>query len=402
MKFNKLLKLESITLLSALSGVGMGFLFPAQSVQIAFLGELFLILLKMMILPLIFVSIFLAIAQQSSKGNLSQLGGYTFLYFLSTGSLAALSGMSASLLLPASGEFNFYSDQKWDASVFSTLSFEKVFLSFFTSNPFQSFAEGQILHIVVFSLILGFGALSLAPTKKQKVLEAFEIANDLVMILIRYILYYAPIGIFSLIAALIAKTDLNSLMGLSWLFTAIGVAAIFHVFFTLPFIGFVLGRFHPYRFMWNVKEVIIVALSTASSSATLPVSTRVLEVKEKVSPRSTGFVLPLGATLNMDGSALYQTLVVIFLGLLSGIDFSLSQKLLIFVFVMFSSAGTAGIPGGGLMMMGALLQMLGIPLEWIGVYVLIDRFWDPIITTINVIGDLFGAKIIDRFISINI
>jgi Na+/H+-dicarboxylate symporter len=143
---------------------------------------------------------------------------------------------------------------------------------------------------------------------------------------------------------------------------------------------------------------LIVALATASSSATLPVSTRVLENNAGVSPKTTGFVLPLGATLNMDGSALYQSLVILFLGGLAGIDFTFAQQLLVILFVLLSSAGTAGIPGGGLMMMGTVMQMVGIPLELIGIYLLVDRFWDPIITAINVMGDLFGAKVIDRFV----
>jgi proton glutamate symport protein len=146
-----------------------------------------------------------------------------------------------------------------------------------------------------------------------------------------------------------------------------------------------------------VREALLVALATASSAATLPVSARVLE-EQGVNPKTTGFVLPLGASLNMDGSALYQVLVVLFLGRVAGVDFSITQQLLIFMFVMLSSSGTAGIPGGGLVMMGAMLQMVGIPLELIGIYLLVDRFWDPPITALNVLGDLFGTKTIDRFV----
>lgn len=397
MNTKRLFRLDNLTFMAALLGLAAGFWMPDFSIQVGFLGDIFLTLLRMMIVPLILVSVFLAVAKQSAQGELSKIGYKTLGYFVSTSTFACLTGMLAANLLPdaapAVAAFKGY-----DASKIESVSYEQLILSFFPSNPVKALANGEIIQIVIFSILMGLACIRLESKKRDLLISISDAGHDLIMTVIQWVLVIAPLGIFSLVAATIAKTDTGSLVGLGWLFAAIGVAALTHCLITLPAFGFIVGRFHPYKFIWNVKEALLVALATASSSATLPVSTRVLEQNENVSPKTTGFVLPLGATLNMDGSALYQVLVVLFLGRLAGVDFTIGQQFLVFIFVMLSSSGTAGIPGGGLMMMGAMLQMLGIPLELIGIYLLVDRFWDPPITAINVMGDLFGTKIIDRFI----
>lgn len=397
--FNKkFLRPENLTFLAALLGLLMGFLAPNLSIKISFLGDIFLTLLKLMIIPLIFVSVFSAVAKQSNQGDLSRLGFKTILYFFSTSAIACVTGMLAATLLPTASE-SVTQFAHYDASKLGSISFDQLLLSFLPSNIVKSLANGEIIQIVLFSLLMGAACMKLDGEKKNLLVQTSEAVQDLVMTVIQWILVIAPIGVFSLVATVIAKTEVASLTGLGWLFIAVAAAALTHCLITLPAFGYFMGGFHPYKFILNVKEALLVALATASSSATLPVSTRVLQDNEKVSTKTTGFVLPLGATLNMDGSALYQVLVVLFLGQMAGIDFSLGQKFLVFIFVMLSSSGTAGIPGGGLMMMGAMLQMLGIPLELIGIYLLVDRFWDPPITAINVLSDLFGTKIIDRYIN---
>lgn len=391
----KFLRLENLTFLAAMGGLALGFLAPEFSLQIGFLGDVFLTLLKMMIIPLIFVSVFLAVAKQAGQGELSGIGLKTVSYFFGTSALACITGLLASNLLPkASQAVNFVG---YDASKLGSITFEQVLLSFIPSNAVKALANGEIIQIVVFSILMGVACIRLDSKKRELLVDIADAGHDLIMTVIQWILMIAPIGIFSLVAAVIAKTNFESLSGLGWLFGAIAVAASFHVLVTLPTIGYFIGRFHPYKFIFRVREALLVALATASSAATLPVSARVLE-EQGVNPKTTGFVLPLGASLNMDGSALYQVLVVLFLGRVAGVDFTLAQQLLIFMFVMLSSSGTAGIPGGGLVMMGAMLQMVGIPLELIGIYLLVDRFWDPPITALNVLGDLFGTKTIDRFV----
>lgn len=391
-----LLRTENLAFLGALLGLAAGIFLPQLSIELSLLGDIFLQLLRMMIIPLIFVSVFLAVAKQAGRHELSRVGLRTVLYFASTSALACLTGLlAAHLFLNAPTALPEYA--AYDSGKLGALSFSQAVLGFIPGNPFQALAKGEIIQIVFFSLLSGVACTGIAPEKKKPLIAGFDAAHDLVMVAIGWILYLAPVGIFSLVATVVAKTDAKSFAGLGWLFSATGFAMVVHALLTLPAIGFLLGRFHPYRFLLNVKEALVVALATASSSATLPVSTRVLEENEKVRPETTGFVLPLGATLNMDGSALYQSIVVIFLGGLAGIDFTFGQQLMIFIMVMLSSAGTAGIPGGGIVMMGMILQTVGVPLELIGIYLLVDRFWDPPVTMVNVMGDLFGAKVVDRW-----
>jgi Na+/H+-dicarboxylate symporter len=196
----------------------------------------------------------------------------------------------------------------------------------------------------------------------------------------------------------VAKTELSSFEKLYSLFSGISVALFIHIFVTLFILAKFVGKFNLYKFIFKIRKALVVALTTASSTATLPVSTEVLKTQVGVKSKTAGFMLPLGATLNMDGSALYQSLVIIFLANFAGIDLNFYQQFLVFFFVMTSSAGTAGIPAGGVMMVGAVMGMIGIPMEYIGVYLLIDRFWDYPITMVNVLGDLVGAKIVDRYI----
>lgn len=391
----KFLKLENLTFAGAIIGLILGMTSPELATSIDIFGEIFILLLKLIIVPLIMVSLYLAVARQESIQNMSSLGGKTMFYFMVSSSLACLTGFLGALLLPDVDPMAI-TFENYQATNPAGLSFKSIILSFFSSNPFKSLAEGNIIQIVVFSLFIGIASLQLEERRKKTLLDFAEATHDLVMVLIKWILFLAPIGVLSLVADVTAGAKPEAFNGLGWLMLAIFAAAAVHSLITLPLLGFFVGKFNPYKFLLNIREALLVALATASSSATLPVSTRVLEQKENVKPKTAGFVLPLGATINMDGSSLYQTLVILFLAGVAGIEITFTQQIYIFFLVLISSVGTAGIPGGGLLMMGAVLQNVGIPMEYLGIYLLVDRLWDPPITMINVLGDMFGAKIIDR------
>jgi proton glutamate symport protein len=393
----KLLRLENLTFICALLGLVCGLFFPELAKHLSIFGELFILLLKMVIIPLVFVSVFLAIANQSSIKDLSRLGWLTAVYFISSSALACITGFIAGEFLPetASAGLRY---ENYEAAKMNSLSVKELVLSFFSANPFRSLSEGNIIQIVVLAMFIGLATLRISREKQQSLVRFFDALNDVVMVIISWILIVAPIGVFSLVAAVVAATDRSAFEGLLWFFLATAIALFIHVFVTYGALGFFFGRFHPYRFLFTIKKAILVALATASSNATLPVSTRVMIEKEKVRPQTANFVLPLGATLNMDGSSIYQTLLVIFMAGLVGIDINFTQQIYIFFLILISSWGTAGVPGGGIMMIGAVFQNVGIPLEYLGLYLLIDRFWDPFVTMVNVVGDLFGTKIIDRYI----
>lgn len=392
------IKYEIVTLLMAALGILFGMYLPEVSIHLEFIGKIFIHLLKMLIIPLVVTSVFLAIAGMKGP-DLKRLGLGTAGYYLFTSAMAAITGLVIASLVEFKNTtgFEFKLEHHYDPSKLASVSFGDIATSFFSGNFFNALSEGNIVQIVVFTLIVGFAALNIEAGKRKTLIEFSRAVQDLMAQVISWIVKVAPIGIFSLLAAIVAKTDVSIFQGLGALFGAITAAALIHALITLPLIASFVGKFNPLEFVVQVKEALVLSLTTASSAATLPVSQKLLEENAGVSKETAGFILPLGATLNMDGSALYQALVVIFLGEYAGMDLTVYQQTLIFIFVMTSAAGTAGIPGGGLMMVGAVMQMTGIPLEMIGIYLLIDRFWDYPITMINVFGDLIGAKTIDRF-----
>ncbi len=206
------------------------------------------------------------------------------------------------------------------------------------------------------------------------------------------IIKFTPVGIIGLVYPAVAGLDSRSIFALGSFSLAVVLASSVHGCVTLPLILYFKGKRNPFHFFMNVRSALVVALSTASSSATYPVSKRTLEENENVPETVTGFSLPLGATLNMDGSAVYQAILLIFMTHLAGVSLLPWQVALIFVLTMLSSAGTAGIPGGGIAMMAFMLALLGLPTAYLGLYLLVDKFFDYPVTTMNVWGDLVIAR----------
>jgi Na+/H+-dicarboxylate symporter len=388
---------ELIAFSLAVLGIVVGLFFPNFAISISFIGDIFILLLKMLIVPLVVTSIYLSIAKLNTT-EIKSLGGKTVLYYLTTSSLACLTGLLIANSYSFSSSLSFQNVTQYDPSKLSNISFGGLLTSFFSGNFVKALAEGNIVQIVVFTLFVAIASLKVKSIHRKVLVDFSESIQEVLMVVIHWIVMIAPVGVFSLIASVVAKTETKIFYGLGPLFIAIAVATAIHTLIVLPCIGYFVGGFNPYKFILKIKKALLVALTTASSTATLPISTMVLNENAGVKPKTSGFVLPLGATLNMDGSALYQAMVILFLGEFSGMDLSLIQQFLVFAFVMTSSAGTAGIPGGGIMMMGAVMEIVGIPLENIGIYLLIDRFWDYPITAVNVFGDLIGAKTVDRFI----
>ncbi|HFA49737.1 MAG TPA: dicarboxylate/amino acid:cation symporter [Bacteroidetes bacterium] len=386
-------RFEIASLAAVLLGIAFGILLPDYSVYFKFMGQIFLTLLKVLILPIILVSLFLAIAKLPSLETLKSLGGKTFLYYLSTTALAVMTGLILANIFIFSGAVDVATTDTANTD-FSLI--EKIF----PSNIFASLANGEILHIVVFALMLGMAVTTMPAKKKALLVDLADTVYEAIIILVGWILKLAPLGIFSLVWTTISGFDQEMFGTLTNFFIAVAIALFIHSCITLPVILKVFGKFNPWTFFVQVKQALIVAFSTASSSATLPVSTMVLE-ENGVSKQATNFVLPLGATLNMDGSALYQALLAMLFVSMSGMHIGFDQQLLIFVFVILSSSGTAGIPSGGIIMMTMVINLLGLENGdyYLGLYIMVDRFWDYPTTMINVWGDLIGTKTIDRMIS---
>lgn len=391
-RYKKLWMREGL-LLAIIAGIFFGLFLPHWVPYTAFLGEIFLILLRMMVLPLVAVSIFTALAQQKNFSNLSRLGRSTFFYYFLTSSLACLTGIICSRFflftaLPAPQGISAVSSQ--NSGPLTSLILD----SLFSENIFAALVQNKILPIVMVSIIFGVAASYLKTPATIRFAKAVHGLYELIMLVMSWIMFLMPLGVFGLLSTMTAKINLQIFHDLAFLSIAITLAVLVHVLVNLPLIAYIWKKINVYKYFYQVREALIVAFVTASSSATLPISTSACIEKGEVDSDSAGFVLPLGATLNMDGSAIYQALVVLYLAQLSGIELDGLKSFMVFTLVMLSSAGSAGIPGGGIASLTIVLQILGIPLEYLGIYILLDRFWDYPITAVNVAGDLVGAKIV--------
>lgn len=377
-------------------GVLLALLVPSGAVWVGWLGDIFLSLLKVLILPLVLVSIYAALA---TGVNLRRLGGRTLGFYLLTSAFAAVVGTLLGYVLSrgiAPGLLDL-APLGTDGSAFGDgFSIDRLIANLVPSNLFASLADGNILHIVVIAIFAALAARGLEAPRRQWLADGAEAANALLMRMLSALLKLAPLGIAALVYASLAGMDWNGVFALRPFVWAVLAAAVLHAAVFLPLLLFLAARRRPLRFFLQVRAALATALATASSSATYPVSKQVLERNAGLSPRTTSFTLPLGATLNMDGSALYQSILLIFMAQLAGVEVSVAQALMIVLLTMASSAGTAGIPGGGIAMMAFMLDLLGLPQTYLALYLVVDRFFDYPITALNVWGDLVVSAVVDR------
>ncbi len=383
-------KLYSIPV-GLLLGILLAVVFPSGASYVGWLGQIFLSLLKLLILPLILVSIY---ASLSGGADLKRIGGRALLYYLTTSVIAAtlgvLIGLTFSTGLP-SGLLNL---EQVDQSG-AVFSLERLIGNLIPTNLFASLADGNILHIVFVALVAALASRRIAQHAHETLLGGARALDALLMQLLRGVLALAPAGIAALVYTSLAGMDWTGVFELRAFVWAVALAAGLHALVALPLLYRVRTGRSPWPFVAACRAPLLTALSTASSSATYPLSKQTLE-QQGVAERVTSFTLPLGATLNMDGSALYQSILLIFMSQLAGADLTALQALFIVLLTMASSAGTAGIPGGGIAMMAFMLDLLGLPQTYLALYLVVDRFFDYPITAINVWGDLVIAAIVDR------
>lgn len=399
---NKIFK-ENYLIFGIIIGVILGGLvgsfFPETGVTLGFLGTLFLNALKMIVLPLIIVSITLSIMK---VGNLGSLGVKTLIYYLFTTCIAVFIGIlvvnaihpgDASSVL--SGQMPDIVKSKENMSLFDVL-----ILKFISPNLFNSAEEFEILPLIIASIL--FGAAFAALGKQSKLIEdIFTILDKAIMKIIHWIMIFTPLGIFGLIAERIgvsgggdAVIELAMELGKYVLSVVVGLSI--HGLIVLPIILFLFAKRNPFEYIKHLSKALLTAFSTASSSATLPLTMEGVIDEAKVKPRVGRFVLPLGATINMDGTALYEAVAVIFIAQSYGIDLSVAQMVVIFFTATLAAIGAAGIPEAGLVTMVLVLQAVGLPLEGVGLILAIDWLLDRFRTTVNVWGDCIGAAVIER------
>ncbi len=393
----KVLNLENLTLLSIVLGIIFGYFFKDLALNLKVIGDIYISLLKMLIIPLVFASIFIAILGLKSSDDLKSIGLKSFIYYLSTTSLAVILGLIVVNIFEPGSNMQLPQDISSDIQP-KDVNINDFLLSFIPSNIFYAFANGQILPIIFFAIMFAIATMYIQKDKKETLYNFFDSINDSMMVLAKWIINLTPIGVFFLIAYTIAKNGIEPLINLYSYVLTVLFALFLHAVVTLGAILYFIAKIDPITYFTKIKEALMVSFSTASSSATLPVSIEVAKTNANVDKKVAGFVLPLGATINMDGTALYESIAVMFIANISGVELTFAQQVTIFVTATFASIGAAGIPGAGLIMMTMILESVGLPVEYIALIIAVDRFLDMFRTSINVWGDLIGAKVVDTLV----
>ncbi len=384
-------------ILGAVFGVVGGYYFVGLFESISFLGTMFLNALKMVVVPLIMASMIVGVASLGNVGKLGRTAGKTILYYLVTTGVSVFIGLVVvNLFRPGDGveAFGaFIPDLVADSKEKTLID---VLVGLIPPNIFAAAAETRVLPLIVFSLLFG-GVLVSIGEKGKPVLAFFEGVNTAIMKLVTLIIYFAPVGVMALIGGIVAKNreTLDQLAsGLGWYALTVIVGLAVHAVVILPLLLWFFGKKRPLKYFVNMGQALTTAFTTASSSATLPITMESVEEKNKIDPRAASFVLPLGATINMDGTALYEAVAAMFIAQIYGIDLSVGQQMIVFLTATLASVGAAGIPHAGTVTMVFVLAAVGLPLEGIGLIWAIDWFLDRCRTTVNVWGDSIGAAVI--------
>ena len=387
-------------IVATLLGIAAGWFYGEAVQSIDWIGVLFLNALKMIVIPLVILSIITGMTSLENIKNVGSTGIRTLIYYLVTTALSVFLGLLlVNWIKPGVG---IILQEGLIPPQSPNFTWEGLLLSFIPSNIFQAMANMDIMGVIVFALLFGAALLALGK-KGEPLVQFFSLMNDAVIQVIHFILYLAPIGIFALVASKLGASgggdafwmELKKIGGYSGVVLS-GLAI--HALFVLPMILFLFGKRNPFQYFYRMLEALFTAFSTASSSATLPVTLDCVETRNNVSPKSAGFVLPIGATMNMDGTALYEAVAVMFIAQTYGIDLSLSQQFIIFITATLAAIGAPGIPQSGLVTMVLVLKAVGLPVEGIAMILAVDWFLDRFRTVVNVWGDAVGAAVIERYL----
>jgi len=389
-------------LITLIAGGFFGYFFSSATSYTNWIGDIFLRALNMIIIPLILTSVITGVASVGSKGNLGRLGLKTIGYYILSSIAAIITGfLLVSLIKPGVGADLGLTIPADDISVASD-SFGSTLIEIIPTNIFESLVEGNMLSIIFFAVLFGFFITRIEDKPRLMLMDVIQSVLDVVMKITMFVIKFTPIGIFSITAKVISQqiqmgNDLSEIISRLGLYTVTVLAGLLiHAFITLSLSVKLLGRANPVKHFRNMATPLLTAFSTSSSNATLPLSMEAVEYRDGVSNKIASFTLPLGATINMDGTALYECVAVIFIAQAYGFDLTFTQHLIIVLTALLAAIGAAGIPMAGLVMMAVVLRAVGLPLEGIGLILAVDRILDMFRTAVNVYGDTCAAVVIAR------
>jgi Na+/H+-dicarboxylate symporter len=389
------LKLWQKILIALVLGVVTGAILGPQAEYIKPIGSLFINLIKMLIVPLIFSSLVVGICSMDDIKKMGRIGAKSFGIYLLTTAIAITIGLIIGTLLQPGAGLSMELPAEMAAAKESP-SLIQTLLNMVPRNPVAALSSGSVLQIIVFALILGV-AINLAGEKGKPVAVVFESFAEIMYKMTHIVMAFAPYGVFALMAWVAGKYGLDVLLPLAKVIFGVYIGCIIHVLFTLTGGGIMLfSRLNPIRYWRGIIDAQAVAFTTTSSSGTLPVTMECARTNLGVSKPISSFVLPLGATINMDGTALYQGVAALFVAQAFGVDLDTGQYITIILTSTLASIGTAGVPGAGLIMLSLVLTSVGLPLEGLAVIAGIDRILDMARTTVNVTGDLMVSVLIAK------
>jgi len=365
---------------------------------ISWMGDLFIRALKMLIIPLILSSLISGITSIGSGSNLGRIGLKTLLYYVMTSLFAIITGqVLVNLFKPGVGA-NIQFVQEVEGLVEKQRSFTEIIVEIVPENIMQAMVNNDMLSIIFFAIIFGFFITKVANKYSQVLQDFFTSVFEVMMKVTLFVIKFTPLGIFGIVAKTIAdQEDLGGLVSSMGMYMLTVVLALtIHAIITLPVILKVIGKANPLKHFRNMTTPLLTAFSTSSSGATLPLTIQAVEEKSGVSNKISSFTLPLGATVNMDGTALYECIAAIFIAQAYGVDLTFVQQLIIVVTALLASIGAAAIPMAGLVMITVILTAVGLPLEGVGLIIAVDRILDMFRTATNVWSDSCGAVVIAK------
>jgi len=386
-------------------GMGAGIIYALilgdKAMNVAPLGDMFMRLLRMVIVPLIFFSITAGVIGIGENKSLGRLGLKTFGYYLLTSMLAILIGLTlTNIIHPGVGVHIQTSGQNFDpSSLKQPGSLGNILLRMIPINPIQAAANGDVLAIIFFSIVLGMAVTALPEKQYLATKEAFDTLFKVMMTMTQGVIMFLPFGVFGLIAKAVASTGFSLFKAVGWYMVTIAAGLTLHIFVVLPLVFWLFTRINPRKHFKAVASAMATAFSTSSSGATLPVTMDCVENKAGVSNKVTSFVLPLGATINMDGTALYECAGVLFIAQALGLELSFTQQFIVVITAFLASVGAAAIPSAGLVMIFIVLDAVGLGNHpqaalIVGTMLAVDRPLDMFRTVVNVTSDTMGAVIV--------
>ncbi|MDN7136625.1 dicarboxylate/amino acid:cation symporter [Pseudidiomarina sp. 1APP75-27a] len=402
---NKKLSLTTRIVIGMFSGVAVGFFlklfFPDSLFVEGYLtkglfhvvGQIFISSLQMLVVPLVFVSLVVGTCSISDPSKLGRLGGKAVSLYMVTTAIAISFAIFAAVLIQPGAGVELQSDATFEPSQAPSLA--QVIIDLFPKNPFSAMASGNMLQIIVFALLFGI-AMALVGKPGDRLRGFFEDFNEVIMKLVIILMNLAPYGVFALMAKLFSETQFETIFSLGKYFLLVFFVLILHGVVTYSLILKGLTGLSPWTFLKKMREVQIFGFSTSSSNATIPVTLETVTKRLGVNNSIGSFTVPLGATINMDGTAIMQGVATVFIAQVYLVDLSIADYAMVVLTATLASIGTAGVPGVGLIMLAMVLGQVGLPVEGIALIIGVDRLLDMTRTSVNVTGDAMVSLVVAK------